>query len=157
MKLKAIFSLSSPLQASDVSPQKPRRLKEKLADLIFCLDHFFIFGDFSHASNTGVFTIFYLIFWGIGQWNNSSSWKHHFKNHLKEIQFALKHIKYKYFLRWWSKNNSFEYVVFHCLIPFSGKEYFLKCTYKNISWSIFLLMVRKNSILNSASFISLDT
>ena len=62
MKLKPIFSLNSPLQASDVSPPKPRKLKENSADLLFCLNHFFIFGDFSHASKTGVFKNIYLSF-----------------------------------------------------------------------------------------------
>ena len=58
MKLNPIFSLNSTLHASNEPQQTPIIAKEKEADLFFCPKNLFIFGDLSHASQMGVFTVF---------------------------------------------------------------------------------------------------
>ena len=90
---------NSILQASNLPPPPPDTKKtKKKAGLLFCSWAVFIFGMFSPVSKTAVFTI--LIFLGMGQRKNPQAANIVFKNYFEEILFAIKHIKYKYFLRW---------------------------------------------------------
>ena len=56
--------------------------------------------------------------------------KPRFQEALKIILVRSKHMEYKMFLRWLTKNSSSEYIVFHWLIPCPEKEYFLRWIYK---------------------------
>ena len=158
MKLKPISSLNHLLQVTySPPPQTPIRLKENIADLPFNLSSvFFHPGRFFLCLSTGCHNNFrFLDFWGMKQWENSLSYRHHFRKATREaISFAPNLSIVSYFLRWQTKKYCSDYVAFHWLLIFSEKEDFVQCTYKKSSWKNFKLKARTDFILNHASFVS---
>ena len=92
---------------------------------------------FYHASQTSLFAIVIYVFLGMGQWINSSRYKHHFQKSIKGNLICSKTYEKWFFLRWKTKKYFFWINCFSLII-----QYFMQCTEKEFTRIFFWLYLQ---------------